>query len=129
MQKPLKPCATPGCPELTREFYCTYHKQKAEKRRAERDKYYDRHVRDKKSREFYKSQAWERLRLRALTRDSFLCQECLKNQKLTRANLVHHIRPIREHWDERLKLENLVSLCHTCHNRVHGGYGGGVGGG
>ena len=69
--------------------------------------------------EFYHSKEWRILRVRALQRDNYLCQECLKNGVITPASTVHHIKPLRIDSDEALKLENLETVCPKCHNRLH----------
>jgi 5-methylcytosine-specific restriction enzyme A len=114
-RKPLKPCNKIGCPNLTRERYCEQHKQINE--RSERDKYYDRYKRNKKSKEFYNSTEWMKVRHAALVRDKYLCVHCLKSNRITKADVVDHIIPITVDWSKRLSLDNLQSLCHTCHNR------------
>lgn len=115
----LKPCALPGCPQLTRERYCKQHTHQTQKEKSERHRFYDKYIRDQKTREFYHSKAWERTRLQALMRDHYLCQYCLKEKKITPANMVHHIKEIEKAWHLRLTLSNLVSLCNSCHNKVH----------
>ena len=35
------------------------------------------------------------------------------------ADTVHHIEPVRDEWHKRLQLDNLVSLCRTCHEARH----------
>ncbi|XOT28936.1 HNH endonuclease [Bacillus subtilis subsp. subtilis] len=81
--------------------------------------YYDKHKRDPEARAFYKSKAWTECRALALTRDHGLCQDCLKERKITKAQTVHHIKELRDHPELALTLENLVSLCNPCHNRRH----------
>ncbi|AIQ69547.1 hypothetical protein PGRAT_19345 [Paenibacillus graminis] len=88
--------------------------------RLDQDRYYDRYKRDKTSRSFYKSTAWERAREQALIRDNHLCQHCMMRHRLTLADMVHHIKPISEYPDLALVLENLLCLCNSCHNKVHG---------
>ncbi|WP_342477796.1 HNH endonuclease signature motif containing protein [Paenibacillus sp. FSL H7-0350] len=88
--------------------------------RRDENRYYDRFKRDKTSRAFYKSTAWERARELALIRDNRLCQHCLKRKRLTPADMVHHIKPISECPDLSLTLDNLLSLCNGCHNKEHG---------
>lgn len=122
-KRALKPCKKIGCNKLTRDKtgYCEEHKVLAEQNKKERNKYYDEHVRnkrDKKYRDFYHSKEWERVRQRALVRDKGLCQHCIKENKITMADMVHHIIPIKDDWSKRLDLDNLVSLCHTCHNKI-----------
>lgn len=91
--------------------------------RRDQDRYYDRYKRDRASRSFYKSTAWERAREQALIRDNHLCQHCLKRQRLTLADMVHHIKPISDYPDLALVLDNLLSLCNSCHNKEHGAEG------
>lgn len=118
--KPKKPCNKPGCPELTTGRFCSQHQSEGEKQRVRADKYYDQYQRDKQSRGFYKSRAWQAVRLRALVRDTYLCQDCLKENRIAQADTVHHRVPIREDWSKRLDMDNLLSLCSACHNKRHG---------
>lgn len=112
-----KPCAKPGCHNLTTEKYCAEHAYLTEKEKKDRHKYYDTYARDKETAKFYNSIEWKRLKQQALIRDKGLCQECLSNQKITIATEVDHIVPIKIRWDLRLTLSNLRSLCHKCHMR------------
>lgn len=73
----------------------------------------------KRVKPFYKSAAWLKLREYVLTRDHYLCQECLRNGKITTANTVHHIIPIEEDPDLALDADNCESICPTCHNKMH----------
>lgn len=118
-QKPKKPCAYPGCPNLATGRYCEEHQAEAEKQKAEANRFYDKYQRDKRAELFYKSRAWVAARRRALMRDNYLCQECLKQRRITRADIVHHKIELKEDWSKRLRLDNLVSLCAECHNRIH----------
>ena len=122
-RRPLRPCRKVGCPELVRppEVYCPAHKHLAQQQRRERQRYYDQHVRDNRAEEFYKSRQWVAVRQQALVRDNYLCQECLKQGRITKANTVHHKASIKEDWSKRLQPDNLVSLCADCHNRLHAG--------
>ncbi|WP_134705103.1 HNH endonuclease [Ammoniphilus sp. YIM 78166] len=122
--KPKKPCASPGCPALTTERYCERHQAKQLKDRRDRHRYYDDYLRDQKARSFYQSIEWQRTRLKALMRDHHLCQHCLRDKRIKPADMVHHVNEVRKHWEQRLVLSNLISLCNACHNRVHGGYRG-----
>lgn len=68
---------------------------------------------------FYKSRDWQELRLEALQRDNYLCQECLKRGIITPANTVHHIKPLRVDKSRALQLSNLETVCAGCHNKLH----------
>ncbi|MEB2270114.1 HNH endonuclease [Bacillus safensis] len=114
--KPLRECKVRGCRELTRDGYCHTH---ADGKQQEA-KYYNKHVRDKRSTRFYYSKEWRQTRKLVLSRDSFLCQRCLKQNRVVPADTVHHIVEVKQDWNKRLDLNNLVSLCGRCHNKVHG---------
>ncbi len=108
--KAKKPCAYPNCPELTDGRYCEKHKPQAERE-------YNRYGRDGDSKSFYNSKAWRRIANAQLKREP-LCAECLKEGRVTPAEIADHIQPIRE-GGARLDMENLQSLCRACHNRKH----------
>ena len=84
---------------------------------------------------FYASRAWERKRLEILRRDHYECQECRRRieearqsgvslppreRKIRRAVQVHHIKTLKDHPELRLDSDNLISVCHECHDRLHG---------
>jgi len=68
---------------------------------------------------------WHRQRRSAKRRDNFTCQDCGKQFHKKSPHLhVHHIRPFRlfnfvpgqnENYREANLLDNLISLCETCH--------------
>ncbi|CDQ39543.1 HNH endonuclease [Virgibacillus salexigens] len=69
---------------------------------------------------FYKTITWQKCREYVLTRDLYLCQECLRTTgHPIPADTVHHIEHLRDNWERRLDPANLVSVCRTCHNRLH----------
>lgn len=117
--KPKRPCAKPGCPKLVEAGYCAKHKQDDKKQRAEAARHYDTYLRDQKSKLFYKSRAWKVARKRALAKANYLCQNCLKEYRITLADTVHHRVAISVDWSKRLQASNLVSLCASCHHAVH----------
>lgn len=79
---------------------------------------------------FYTSADWLKLRAKVLTADHFECQRCKARGKYTKATTVHHINYVRKHPDLALadtytdrdgqQRRNLLSLCHDCHEEVHG---------
>jgi 5-methylcytosine-specific restriction protein A len=73
---------------------------------------------------FYKSKAWRNKREYILKRDGYMCQECRKYGKNTEAKIVHHIIELEDDWTQRLKNNNLVSVCASCHNKQHPEKGG-----
>lgn len=87
-------------------------------------KQYDKYRRNKEAKKFYDSKAWRDCRKLALIRDNYLCQECLKYDSITPADMVHHIKERTDHPELALTLDNLVSLCNACHNKEHPEKGG-----
>lgn len=118
-QRPLRPCAVPGCLALTRERCCEAHAARAQDEKSAYDKHYDECRRDRRLAEFYTSIAWRRAREAVRMRDHNLCQDCLQRGRVVFADTVHHIVPVRDAWDRRLQLDNLVSLCTSCHAARH----------
>ncbi len=81
----------------------------------------------KESDPFYHRKEWKRIRAMALQRDRGMCRDCMdRMQNETgfrphRATMVHHIIPRSERPDLELVLENLISLCDSCHEARHPG--------
>lgn len=46
----------------------------------------------------------------------YLCQDCLKDGKYTKADVVDHIVELKDDWSKRLDESNLIPLCHYHHN-------------
>lgn len=80
--------------------------------RKDNDKTYNYHraVSDNAYVRFYHSTAWKHKRQEILERDYGLCQRCGMD-----ADLVDHIIPSKDDWDDRLNSDNLQSLCRNCH--------------
>lgn len=68
---------------------------------------------------FYQKKAWKLTRAKALARDSYLCRMCSDHGEIKAAQLVHHIIYVEEDIQKALQLDNLLSLCHSCHNNIH----------
>lgn len=74
---------------------------------------------DEQAKAFYKSWAWKKCREIVLIRDNYLCQECIKLDRLTAANTVHHIIHLKDDPSKAMDIDNLTSVCPTCHERLH----------
>lgn len=74
---------------------------------------------DEQAKAFYKTWAWKKCREIVLMRDDYLCQECMKLDRLTAANTVHHIIHLKDDPSKALAIDNLTSVCPTCHERLH----------
>lgn len=110
-------CAVSICREYVElpSRYCEKHK-------GNTDKTYNREVRHNKENmkyaRFYASSQWKKLR-RSKLADQPLCEECLRNGKITSATIVHHKTEVKEDWDKRLDYDTLESICQSCHNKEH----------
>lgn len=105
--KPKRPCSHPGCPKLTDGRYCHEHQLLENKR-------YEKYDRDPAVKKRY-GRAWKRIRDRYIAQHP-LCEQCLKQNKVTAAEEVHHILPLSRggtHCED-----NLMSLCTPCHSKI-----------
>ena len=109
-RKPLRECGKAGCHELTRDYYCDKHK-------VNRHKVYDKEQRNKQADKFYHSEAWKKVRAKAMSKAHGLCQDCLARGVLTNADMVHHIKPLRDYPKLATDLNNLKPLCNKCHGQ------------
>lgn len=109
-RKPKKPCAYPGCAELIEagQRYCEKHKKTANKE-------YEHYHRGYKASERY-NYSW-RLISKRYRELHPLCEECLKHDRFTPAQLVHHKLPLDEGGTN--DFDNLMSLCNSCHTSIH----------
>lgn len=60
-----------------------------------------------------RSPRWKSLRFQAKRRDGFRCVQCKAVGPLE----VDHIKPVRTHPELAFALDNLQSLCASCHSR------------
>lgn len=107
-RKPKRPCSTPGCPNLTDGQYCDDH-------RVEERRRYDKYQRSKDVNKKY-GRSWKRIRDR-YAREHPLCQMCKADGRLTPTDEVHHILPVSQGGTH--DRSNLMSLCKSCHNKIH----------
>lgn len=106
-RKPKRPCSFPGCPKLTDDRFCEEHKKQEAKR-------YERYDRRPGTYKKY-GRAWKRIRDRYVMSHP-LCEECKKQGELTPTEEVHHIIPLAEGGTHNI--DNLMSLCKSCHSRI-----------
>jgi 5-methylcytosine-specific restriction protein A len=114
--KPMRPCRVFGCPNISKTGYCAEHAYLEEQERKARQKYIKSTRRDKKEQAFYTSGQWRTVRQIKLNRDP-LCEECLKQGITTIATEVHHIEDIKS-GGAKLRYDNLMSLCKSCHSSL-----------
>lgn len=116
---PSRKCNSPRCRKYIdyREVYCEEHKK-------EKNNEYNKQIRnasdfDKEVSKFYKSANWKKTRDIKITRDP-LCESCLRNGHVKQAEIIHHLKEVRDDWSKRFEIDNLESVCRSCHNQLHG---------
>ena len=74
-------------------------------------------------RKFYKSKQWQLCRESYLTSVGRLCEECLKEGRITPAVIVHHKIELTEDNIDcpavTINPQNLEAVCLDCHNKIH----------
>lgn len=107
LKRPLRPCKSPSCNELTSDTYCDKHK-------AEKQQRYDRWRGSAAERGY--DYRWRKARVRHLKQNP-LCVHCLEKGLIVPANEVDHVIPHKGDkklfWDK----DNWQSLCKPCHSR------------
>lgn len=106
-RKPKRPCSYPSCPKLTDGHYCAEHQRLV-------DSQYNKYGRDPATRKRY-GRHWQMMRDRYLAEHP-LCEQCQKDGKLTRAEEVHHIKPLSKGGTNDFM--NLMALCTPCHSEI-----------
>ncbi|EMD1500900.1 HNH endonuclease [Proteus mirabilis] len=98
-------CRKQGCAKTTteRNGYCADHQNLG----------WEAHQRGKSRHQRGYGTQWDKLRVRILKRDKYLCQECLRAGRSTEAKTVDHIIA-KAHGGTDAE-ENLQSLCIPCH--------------
>ena len=106
-RKPKQPCAYPNCNKLCEGRYCEEHKRLTDKR-------YNSLSRPKDTNKKY-GRAWRKVRERYVQSHP-LCEQCLKEGRMTPTEEVHHIKPVSQGGTH--SSSNLMSLCKSCHNNL-----------
>jgi 5-methylcytosine-specific restriction protein A len=106
---PRRGCAYQGCSKraVAGSTFCEEHKKQI-------DKQYNKHERTVEMKKY--GRAWKRIRDRYI-REHPLCERCLEEGRVTIAEEVHHILPLSRGGTS--SPDNLMSLCRSCHNKIH----------
>ena len=107
-RKPKKPCAYPGCPNLTDGRYCPEHQ-------AQVNREYEKYGRDPRTKRRY-GRAWKRIRDKYAAEHPF-CELCFERGVIVPTEEIHHKKPLSEGGTH--DRSNLIALCKSCHSRIH----------
>ena len=86
-------------------------------------KHYDKNVRNNsdnvKYTKFYNSTSWRKKSKHIQAKYNNLCLVCLlREKKISYSDMVHHIETLKDSWEKRIDDNNLIPLCHECHNEI-----------
>ena len=70
---------------------------------------------------FYRTKQWQSVRDFVMSRDARLCQDCLKEGRITMAVIPITKDNIKDP-EITLNPDNLISLCRECHKLRHGAH-------
>lgn len=115
---PSHACKHPTCTTIgPRPGYCSAHAKydtHARHRKAERDRFYDRHERNQDAKRFYNSAEWLRARQTRITRYP-VCERCGADW----SRHVHHVIELAKCTPaQRTDQDNLRAVCIPCHNAL-----------
>lgn len=73
---------------------------------------------------WYNSGAWQHMREQVLRLDHYECQLCKARGKYSRAEIVHHVKHLKDRPDLALSIwdgkeRQLISVCRACHEELH----------
>lgn len=73
---------------------------------------------------FYSWKPWKHLRNTVLKLDNFQCQICKSKGRYKKAEIVHHVKHVKDRPDLALSIwdgdeRQLVSVCKRCHEELH----------
>lgn len=98
---------------------CQACEERAKKTRLSQSQIYDR---GRVGERLYHTAIWQRVAKAVRARDLNLCALCKDKHILTPAQIVHHIVPLEDSTELSLDKNNCISLCRSCHERVHSLY-------
>lgn len=123
----LHVCPATGCRKLipVNQKYCEKHAVIAEQKESQRQKRYDSSVRltrDKQYHEFYLSSGWKLTKQKINSHYHGMCLWAWAQGRIEHADEVHHIVPLKDDWDRRYELSNLIPIAHSVHMKVEAAY-------
>lgn len=84
---------------------------------------YDKYGRDRKSKKYYDSREWQQIRETVLEMDQrYDVYQYMTKGIVMIADTVHHIIPLKDDWNKRNDIDNLMSLNHDTHSMIEAMY-------
>ena len=89
----------------------------------QRHQMYDKYYRDRKSKDYYSGSEWKVARTAALETDEGIdVFVFMTTGEVIAADTVHHIIPLKEDWEQRNNIDNLMSVRHDTHSIIEKEY-------
>lgn len=99
--------------------YCKECTDKRQQFKADNNRYYDKHKRNKRNDIFYHSDEWKATRQYVINNYKGLdIYAYYINNEVVYAEMVHHIIEVEEDWNRRLDITNLFPLSNKNHNVI-----------
>lgn len=107
---------------------CKIDEQQAErmKQRKEQGKDKERHKRykaqrkDQREQRFYSSNQWELMKQTIINKYKGMCiYSYYIENKIVSYDTIHHIVPVKDDWNMRLHLYNLIPVTESVHQKLH----------
>lgn len=111
----------PRCNTLIdiRERYCEKHQKQYEQYQKDRQKDYRKRRTDKRESNFYCSKEWLQLKDHLKIKYKGMClYTYLVEDRIVPADEYHHIEPIKDNWDKRLDVYNVIPLSYAVHRKI-----------
>lgn len=100
--------------------YCEEHQKQYEENRKQRHREYKSSREDLKEQKFYKSKEWFQLKEHLKIKYKGMCvYSYLVENRIVPADTYHHIEPIKENWNKRLDVYNVIPLSESVHQKIH----------
>ena len=119
---PYKICNKVNCNKLidSRYTYCEAHREDEEAKRIKYIKRYDEARKCGKEFVFYRSKEWINIREVIKSKYKGICIYTYYTQnKIVKADEVHHIIEIKDDFNKRLDLDNLIPVSRSAHKQIH----------
>ncbi|WP_019850638.1 hypothetical protein [Desulfitobacterium sp. PCE1] len=117
-----KLCGRSGCSQIVDYSltYCDRHQADYDERQKQRHKEFKAGRNDKKEQAFYCSDAWIKTRDYVKTKYNGLCLwSYYVDKQIVFCDVVHHIVELKEDWEKRLEVDNLIPLSESVHLEIH----------
>lgn len=120
-----KMCSKVNCNKLIpiNKRYCKAHELERIEDIKLNNRFYSKNRTDIRELNFYKSYEWELVKKVITNMFKGIClYTYYTSNEIVKADVIHHIEELKESWDKRLDVSNLIPLSKAAHNKIYGAY-------